>query len=326
MTVVPCASRHWSLFAPMALFMGASLLRKERFDFIQVQEPYLTGIIGATLSLFFNVPLIAGLYADEIDNPVWLKERFLNRIANMAGKIVLRRSRAARADSKAVADRIQKSGYCPVTFIPFFITHAEKLMASNPDAAGIRERLLERRKGPLLLAVNRLEPEKNVALMLRAFARFCEKNDGAILAVAGTGRLEKELKELADKIAPERVRWLGWVSEPQMAAYYQAADMMVISSSRESSARVLSESLLASTAVLSTDTAGAREVVEDGLSGRIVPVGDEAAFAEALREMAEDVQKLKDMGAYGRKRTESRMTGAAVAAAMRDFYQKALMR
>jgi glycosyltransferase involved in cell wall biosynthesis len=85
----------------------------------------------------------------------------------------------------------------------------------------------------------------------------------------------------------------------------------------------LSESLFAGTPVLTTDTAGAREVIEDGRSGRIVPVGDETAFATALGELAANPALIKEMGLYGRRQMESRMTGPAVAAALRDFYTEA---
>ena len=323
MRVMPCIVPHWLFLFPFALYQGIKILRKKKFDFIQVQEPYLTGLIGVILSKLFNTPLITGLYSDEIDNPIWLKERFLNRFANSVAKYVLRHSKAARSDSLAVAERVSKGGYCPITFIPFLITHADKLMATNPDAPAIRAKLLDGRDGPLLLAVNRLEQEKNIPLMLRAFAHACKTQQGLTLAIAGTGRLEEEMKSLAEQLAPGRVRWLGWVSAAEMAAYYQAADLLLISSDRESAARVLSESLFSGTPVLSTDTAGAREVIEDSYSGCIVPVGDETAFTKALEDLAQKPTLLKEMGSYGRTQVETRMTGPAVAAALRDFYHKA---
>lgn len=322
--VVPCPVRHWTGFVPAAIRRGAALLRAERYDLIQVQEPYLSGLVGAWLSRRHGVPLVAGLYSDEVDNPVWLAERWLNRLANRVAKAVLRRAAGTRTDSRAVAERVASGGYRQLTYIPFLITHAERLVAADAAAPSLRARLLDGRPGPLLLAVSRLEPEKNLPLMLRAVAAAVEKQPGLVLAVAGSGRLAESLARDAENLLPGRVCWLGWVAGDALAAYYQAADLMLISSDRESAARVLTESLLAGTPVLSTDTAGAREVVEDGVSGRIVPVGDTATYAEALIDLTADPARLARMGANGQQRMRASITAEAVVTQLRRFYRGAI--
>jgi glycosyltransferase involved in cell wall biosynthesis len=322
--IVPCRVRHWAGFVPAAIRRGAALLRAEHFDLIQVQEPYLSGLVGAWLSRLYGVPLVVGLYSDEVDNPVWLAGRLLNRMANQVAKAVLRRAAGTRTDSRAVALRVAGGSYRLVTYIPFLITHAERLVATDAASSMLRARLLDGRPGPLLLAVSRLEAEKNLPLMLRAVAAAAEMKPGLVLAVAGSGRLAEFLAKQAESLAPGRVRWLGWVASDTLAAYYQAADLMLISSDPESAARVLTESLLAGTPVLSTDTAGAHEVVEDGVSGRIVPVGDTAAYAEALIEMISDPVRLARMGMTGRERMRASVTAEAVVTKMRDFYRNVL--
>lgn len=322
--IVPCPVRHWAGFIPAAIRRGVALLRTERFDLIQVQEPYLSGLVGAWLSRRHGVPLVVGLYSDEVDNPVWLAERWLNHFANLVAKVVMRRAAGIRTDSRAVVKRVAGGGYRQLTYIPFLITHAERLVAADAAAPSLRERLLEGRPGPLLLAVSRLEAEKNLPLMLRAVAAAVERQPGLVLAVAGSGRLAESLARDAEGLLPGRVRWLGWVASDALATYYQAADLMLISSDRESAARVLTESLLAGTPVLSTDTAGAREVVEDGVSGRIVPVGDTAAYAEALIELTADPARLALMSANGQQRMRASVTAEAVVTQLRCFYRGAM--
>ena len=128
----------------------------------------------------------------------------------------------------------------------------------------------------------------------------------------------------AEAVAPGRVRWLGRIENAEMSAYYQAADLVLLSSNRESAARVLWESLLAGTPVLTTDTAGAREVVEDGISGRVVPIGDLKAFTGALVELCGDVGRLARLGAEGRRRVERIATAQAVLDGLRRLYERAL--
>lgn len=321
----PCPVANWAAFFPKAVVMGKRLLAAEMFDFIQVQEPYLAGAIGACLSHISGVPLIAGLFSDEINNPVWLRERKLNRVANVVGKYVLRHAIATRTDSRAVADRVAGLGCRNLTHIPFLITDSESFLERGESVGAIRTELLAGLSGPLMLAVNRLEPEKNVPLMLCALASASRQLPGLVLAIAGSGRLESHLRKEAERVLPGRVRWLGLVPSERMANYYHAADLMLISSHRESAARVLYESLLSGTPVISTATAGANEVIEDRVTGRIVPVGDEQAFASAVVEMARDTARLIEMGKLGRKQMRQKVTADAVVEQLRKFYRVAMV-
>jgi glycosyltransferase involved in cell wall biosynthesis len=325
-TAIPCPVAHWTLFFFAAVRTGARLLRRQCFDLIQAQEPYLCGLVGAYLSWRFRVPLVVGVFGDEIDNPIWLAERPLNRLANVVSKWVLRRASAVRVDSRTVAANLERKGYRGLAYIPFLITYAERLIEPCAGANTTRARLLAGRAGPLVLAVSRLEPEKNIPLMLEAFADVSRRFPDSVLAIAGTGRLAESLRTEGERLAPGRIRWLGWVANVDMSAYYQAADLFLLSSNRESAARVLSESLLAGTPVLTTDTAGAREVVVDGVSGRITPVGDLVAFSSALSDLLGDVNRLAAMGRAGRDAIRAYITAEAVSRDLRGLYERALAR
>lgn len=324
--VMPCPVSHWTLFPFAVMRLASRELRKVRFDMVQVQEPYLCGLAGAMLALRFRLPLVVGVFSDEIDNPVWLAERRLNRAANVVAKWVLRRAAAIRIDSRAVVERLARNGYRNLTYVPFLITNADRLAAPSPQAAAVRARLLGSRAGPLALAVSRLEAEKNVSLMLRAVGAAAKVQPGLVLAVVGEGRQAAELAAEAEQVAPGCVRWLGRIENAELPAYYQAADVTLLSSNRESAARVLSESLLAGTPVLTTDTAGAREMIEDRVTGCIVPVGDVDAFAEALAAMCRDPGRLAQMGQAGRARMTNSVTADAVVRQLRGFYAHALGR
>jgi glycosyltransferase involved in cell wall biosynthesis len=78
--------------------------------------------------------------------------------------------------------------------------------------------------------------------------------------------------------------------------------------------------------VLTTDTAGAGEVIQDGVSGRIVPVGDVRAFTDALIELCRDSDRLASMGQAGRKRMAGSATADTVLRELRQLYAKVLGR
>ncbi len=324
LSIVPCPVRHWSQFLPKAVRLGSKMLRREQFALIQAQEPFLSGLAGSYLARRFNLPLVVGLYSDEIDNPIWLKERMLNRLANVIGKLVLRNASATRTDSHAVADRIAGIGCKKLTHIPFLITNSSRLLLQSSCASLVRAELLGDFSGPLIFAVNRLESEKNVSLMLRSLARVSPQIPGLVLAIAGTGRLENHLRKEAERYLPGRVRWLGWIASDHLADYYQAADLTLISSDRESAARVLYESLLAGTPVVSTATAGAYEVIDDGVTGLIIPIGDEQALAGAVIQLAQNPVLSSAMGRCGRERMCQIVSADAIVDQLRDLYQRAM--
>lgn len=316
-TVCPIPVRHWVLFPLSAARRGATLLRDREFDLIQVQEPLISGLAGLYLARRYRLPLIAGAFTDQIVNPAWVSASAINRMANIVGKFVYRHCDAIRVDSLAVTQRLHASGFLHARFVPFMITNADRLVERDQRTGSIRRALLGDREGPLLLAVARLEREKNVGLMLQAVGRVKRDFPGVVLAVAGDGSLRKEL----ECNAPQgMVKWLGWMPNAELVPYYQAADLTLLSSDIESSARVLTESLLAGTPVLTTDTAGAREVIEDGYSGRIVPVKDAEAYTQALLDLCRRSEWLKEMGQRGQIAVLRQAGNIRVVSGLRDLF------
>lgn len=321
--VIPVPVHHWAIFPFAAIRAGGRVLRQEKIDIIQAQEPILCGLVGLWLSRRYRVPLIVGAFTDQVANPAWASASLVNWFADVVGRAVYKQADAIRADSLAVMQRLQASGFPQASFIPFLITNAEMLVQPAAKAAIVRRTLLGDRNGPLLLAVARLESEKNIDLMLQAVERVVKSMNGVVLAVVGDGSLRKKLEQ---RFAAEWVRWLGWVPNTELAAYYQAADLSLLSSDIESSARVLTESLLAGTPVLTTDTAGAREVVEDMRSGRIVPTGDLDAFTRVLLELCENSRQLDEMGKCGQQMVGAHMSRANIISGLRQLCAQAIRR
>lgn len=321
--VIPVPVRHWAMFPLAAIRAGSRVLRQEKIDIIQAQEPILCGLVGLWLSRRYRVPLIVGAFTDQVANPAWASASLVNRLVDAVGRAVYARADAIRADSLAVMQRLHASGFPQTHFIPFLITNAEMLAHPTAEAAVVRRTLLGGRSGPLILAVARLESEKNMELMLQAVESIVKSVTGVVLAVVGDGSLRKQLQQ---RFAAEWVRWLGWVPNTELAAYYQAADLSLLSSDIESSARVLTESLLAGTPVLTTDTAGAREVVEDNRSGRIVPTGDLKVFTEALLELCQSPRHLEEMGTYGQQMVSTHMSRANIISELRQLCAQVIRR
>ena len=122
--------------------------------------------------------------------------------------------------------------------------------------------------------MTRLAPQKDIPTLLSAVASC---NSRPHLVVVGAGPDAAELERLAATLRIEdRVHWLGWQKE--VADFVAAADVFCMSSVWEARALAAQEAIQLGTPVISTDVGGMEELIQDGVSGRLVPSGDAARW------------------------------------------------
>ena len=140
---------------------------------------------------------------------------------------------------------------------------------------------------PVILSVGRLAPAKDHATLLTAFA-LVVGSQPARLVVLGEGPERGNLERLAEELRiSEHVDLPGFRVNP--FAYMSKAKLMVHSSKYEGSPNVLVQAMACGTPVVSTDCDhGPREILEGGKWGRLVPVGNAEALAEAMIETLRD--------------------------------------
>ena len=136
--------------------------------------------------------------------------------------------------------------------------------------------------GRRFVAAGRLVPQKNFALMIRAFATGSVPSDR--LVIFGDGPERAALTSLANELGlSDRVRFAGHVSG--VASRLADFDLFLLSSNYEGVPAVLLEALAACLPIITTQCSRSiRAMMGDGTLARIVPPGDEAAFARAIAE------------------------------------------
>jgi len=134
---------------------------------------------------------------------------------------------------------------------------------------------------PVLIAVGRLQMQKDYPTLLHAFAQV-RKNRPVRLLILGEGKERSMLEELINELGLEQdISLPGFVMNPY--AYMARASLFVLSSRWEGLPTVLIEALCCGTPVVSTDCpSGPREILRDGKYGQLVPVGDVDALARAM--------------------------------------------
>ena len=144
------------------------------------------------------------------------------------------------------------------------------------------------RPGKTVLFLGRYdEPRKGMAVLLEALPKVVERFDDVQLLVVGRGD-EDQLRSQAGELV-ENIRFLGLVDDAVKASAMRSADVYCApNTGGESFGIVLVEAMAAGTAVVASDLDAFRGVLRDGEVGRLVPVGDAGALADALIAMLED--------------------------------------
>ncbi|RYZ74584.1 MAG: glycosyltransferase family 4 protein [Proteobacteria bacterium] len=154
----------------------------------------------------------------------------------------------------------------------------------------------------LILSVGRLVPEKGQASLIRAFANFREPD--WILAIIGEGELRASLDALARSLGvSDRVRLPGAVTN--IDAWYRRASLFVLSSNSEGFPNALVEAMSHGVACISFDCdAGPADIIEDGISGLLLRVGDERGLTKVLTDLARHAERREALGEAARARAQ----------------------
>ncbi|MBK3736850.1 glycosyltransferase, partial [Azospirillum brasilense] len=110
---------------------------------------------------------------------------------------------------------------------------------------------------------------------------------------------------LRESWAGEGVVFLGQQDSDALAALYAAADLMVWPAVNEAYGMALLEAQAAGLPVVAGRTGGVPDVVRDGVTGLLPPVGDGAAFAAAVRALLDDPGRRRRFGGAARRITEA---------------------
>jgi glycosyltransferase involved in cell wall biosynthesis len=161
------------------------------------------------------------------------------------------------------------------------------------------------RQGTTLVTVCRLVPWKGVDALIRVVAADPDTR----LLIAGDGALRESLQALAHCCgAADRVTFLGQVPQADVRALLEQADVFVLNSTYEGLPHVVLEAMEAGTPVVATNAGGTGEVVEHEVTGLLVPPGDEAALAAAIKRLRADPALAGRLVAGARRRLDTRLS------------------
>jgi glycosyltransferase involved in cell wall biosynthesis len=153
-----------------------------------------------------------------------------------------------------------------------------------------------------ILFVGRLVPQKGVITLIEAMAALLRRAS-ARLVIAGDGLHELYLRRAARNLGcADRVEFAGWARGDELVRLYQGAQFVVMPSIYEPFGIVALEAMACGRAVIASACDGLEEIIEDGVSGVLVPPGDHLRLAARMLDLLENPQRRAALGTAARAR------------------------
>lgn len=216
---------------------------------------------------------------------------------------VVRESSACTAISRYTAELVhQLAGVLPAV-IPYGMDLDARPAISPADKPAPYE----------ILTVGRLIERKGHAVLLRAFARLRERRDDVALTIIGEGQERPRLEALIDELGLRGAAFLrGRVPDAERERAYAQCDIFVLPAivdaggDTEGLGMVLLEAMRYEKPVVASAVGGITDIVEDGVSGLLVPPADVEALAGALARLLEEPARARELGQRARRLNAAR--------------------
>jgi glycosyltransferase involved in cell wall biosynthesis len=272
-----------------------------------------------------KLPLVVSLHGSD----VFVAER--HGAVGAVARRVFRRAGYVTACSDDLAQRAVRLGADPARLevVPYGVDLARFRPAAETSDA-LRAQANVAPGQPLLVAAGRLVRKKGFEYLIDALPLVSPERR-PMLAIAGTGDLESELRERASQAGvADRVVFLGNIPQDAVGQWFAAADVVAAPSVRDDSGNVdglpntVLEALASGAPLVTTSAGGIASVVENGRTGLLVPERDPSRLARAIDTLLGDPKMAKTLGTTGRALVETRFGWARAAERFSAGYDRAL--
>ncbi len=270
--LIPARSPAFYLSLP---FHVARELRAFRPSVVVAQSPYEAGaaLVGRAIArvparVLLEVHGDWGTATTLYGSPL---RRLLEPVSGLAARAAVRNADAVRTVSPFTSSLVRRLGVEPAAMFTTYYD-ASAFTAHPPVPVPDVQRAL---------FVGVLERYKNVHALADAWRRVAAELPEAQLPIIGRGREREVVARLARDL-PQQVRWDEWVPSEGVAGALDEAAVFVLPSFSEGLPRVAMEAFARGRAVVGSRAGGIPDIVEDGVSGLLVPPDDPEALARAL--------------------------------------------
>jgi glycosyltransferase involved in cell wall biosynthesis len=302
------------------------VLRRERVDVLHTHNPK-PGLYGRVVGRLAGVPIVVntvhGLYMADRD-PAWKKLLVLSFEA-----VASRFSDAELVQNPEDAARMVRWRVSPPRRT-WLLGNGVDLTRFDPGRfdpslrASVREELGVHPDEVIVGCVGRLVVEKGFVELFEALRTLEHGVRCVVVGPEDPDKADRLAPRVLEAAAADGVRFLGMRDD--IERLYAAFDVFVLPSYREGFPRAAMEAAAMGLPVVATDIRGCRQIVEDGVTGLLVPVRDAPALAHALAELVTDPMLRTRMGQAGRSKALREFDEQAVVQRVLETYERVARR
>lgn len=314
------------LFDLLAFFELLFIFKKNKYDIVHTHSSK-AGIIGRLAAKAAGVQIIVhtihGLPFHEYEKPYKnflyiVLERFAARFTDKIAVVCPEMSRKALAAGIGTDD-LYETVYSGIEIGKFEVARKEVSTSELRARLGIPADAL------VVGKIARLFHLKGYDRLLPIAEKICEMNENVYFLFVGDGILRSELEAEVKRLGiSDRVIFAGLVPSSDVAKYISIMDIVVHLSLREGLPRVIPEAFLCSKPVVVYDIDGAKDIVDDGLNGYLVPSDDDRLFIERLNDLVRSKDKRQNFGNNGFKKANELFPAEKMSASLNSMYCRLL--
>jgi glycosyltransferase involved in cell wall biosynthesis len=298
-----------SKFNPCNVFRVAAVLKRERADIMYVTDGFHNAVLGRLAALLARIPLSVIIF-HTFDRLIWnsVQQSWRRKFVRLQDLLLLRHFHRAIALGQLHKKYLMEDKQLSESKISVVYNGIDLSKFARPvDGRQIRRELQIPEGAQVVGMVAGLRRWKSHDVLFNAAVEILRERPETYFLLAGDGPERDRLERLARELnLTDRVRFLGVVAD--VPALLRAFDVTALSSAHEAFPLSLLESMAVALPVVATDVGSVSEIVDDGVTGLLVPPARSHELAQAVLRLLRDPALGQRFGEAGRRKVEQNFT------------------
>jgi glycosyltransferase involved in cell wall biosynthesis len=289
--------------------------QREPFDLIHAYFLPMAGFVGTYAGNYLNIPSVVSIRGNDIERAAFDPSKFSHVM------YALKNANAVTTNASILAKKAKAFVNREIHLIPNGIdtnlfkpmerneSLAESVLESDSLLSPVREQA-PRVQTPIIGFVGELREKKGIATLLTGYAQLTKGMSASLLIVGEVrdGEDKKFFDEFRNSNPEYRITITGRVPHKDLPAYYSLMDVFVHPSLRDGMPNAVLEAMACGKTVIATPVGGVLDIIEDGMNGILMNIGDATDLAEKAAEALSQPEKREAVGRSAREAVMSQFT------------------